>query len=104
MEFSHRALGNRSILADPRNPKMKNILNQAIKFREGFRPFAPSVLEEEAYKIFNLKKDERIYFMEKVAQVKPRWRKKKGNSFVYGYSRVYIYVWKNETRGCCFNA
>ena len=76
MEFSHRALGNRSILADPRNPKMKNILNQAIKFREGFRPFAPSVLEEEAYKIFNLKKDERIYFMEKVAQVKPRWRKK----------------------------
>lgn len=46
MEFGPRALGNRSILADPRNPNMKNIINMKIKRRESFRPFAPSVLEE----------------------------------------------------------
>ena len=76
MEFSHRALGNRSILADPRNPKMKDILNRAIKFREGFRPFAPSVLEEEASKIFELNEKDRVYFMEKTAIVRANWRKK----------------------------
>ncbi len=46
MEFGPRALGNRSILADPRNPEMKNIINQKIKRRESFRPFAPAVLQE----------------------------------------------------------
>ena len=46
MEFGDRALGNRSILADPRNPETKERLNDQIKFRESFRPFAPSVLEE----------------------------------------------------------
>ena len=46
MEIGPRALGNRSILADPRNPRMKDILNEKIKYREWFRPFAPSVLEE----------------------------------------------------------
>jgi carbamoyltransferase len=46
MEFGPRALGNRSILADPRNPNMKKIINQKIKRRENFRPFAPSVLAE----------------------------------------------------------
>ncbi len=47
MEFGPRALGNRSILGDPRNPEMQKRLNLKIKFREGFRPFAPSVLEED---------------------------------------------------------
>ncbi len=46
MEFGPRALGNRSILADPRNPNMKKIINMKIKRRESFRPFAPSVLEK----------------------------------------------------------
>jgi carbamoyltransferase len=46
MEFGPRALGNRSILADPRNPGMKSIINSKIKRRESFRPFAPSVLKE----------------------------------------------------------
>jgi carbamoyltransferase len=46
MEFGPRALGNRSILADPRNPNMKNIINKKIKLRESFRPFAPSVLKD----------------------------------------------------------
>ena len=46
MEWGPRALGNRSILADPRNANMKDILNEKIKHRESFRPFAPSILEE----------------------------------------------------------
>ena len=51
-EFGPRALGNRSILADPRNPNMQKKLNLKIKYREGFRPFAPSVLEEDYYDFF----------------------------------------------------
>jgi carbamoyltransferase len=46
MEWGARALGNRSILADPRRPDMREIINAKIKFREKFRPFAPSILEE----------------------------------------------------------
>ncbi|MEW6482356.1 MAG: carbamoyltransferase C-terminal domain-containing protein, partial [bacterium] len=53
-EWGPRALGNRSILADPRKAKMKDIVNIKIKFREPFRPFAPSVLVEETSKYFNL--------------------------------------------------
>ena len=54
MEFGPRALGNRSILADPRCPEMQKKLNLKIKFRESFRPFAPSVLEEKASSWFDL--------------------------------------------------
>ena len=57
MEFSHRALGNRSILADPRKAKTKDKVNLAVKYRENFRPFAPAVLEQYAHKIFNIKKN-----------------------------------------------
>jgi len=53
-EWGPRALGNRSILADPRNPNMKAIVNEKIKFREPFRPFAPSVLAEKADAYFDL--------------------------------------------------
>ena len=52
MEFGPRALGNRSILCDPRNPGMKDILNTRTKRRESFRPFAPSVLIERAEEVF----------------------------------------------------
>jgi carbamoyltransferase len=52
MEFGPRALGNRSILANATNPKMQDILNQKIKFREVFRPFCPSILEEDAHLYF----------------------------------------------------
>jgi carbamoyltransferase len=55
MEFGPRALGNRSILGDPLNPEMQRIINSKIKYREGFRPFAPSVLEEDAEQYFDLK-------------------------------------------------
>ena len=54
MEFGPRALGSRSILADPRNKIMQKQLNLKIKFRESFRPFAPSILEEQTKKWFNL--------------------------------------------------
>jgi carbamoyltransferase len=53
-EWGPRALGNRSIIADPRNPNMKDIVNSKIKFREPYRPFAPSVLAEAAEKYFEL--------------------------------------------------
>ena len=53
-EWGPRALGNRSILADPRRADMKDIVNTKIKFREPFRPFAPSVLAEEAERFFDL--------------------------------------------------
>jgi carbamoyltransferase len=54
MEFGPRALGNRSILGDARNPEMQKKMNLKIKFREGFRPFAPSVLIEEASSYFDI--------------------------------------------------
>ena len=47
-ESGRRALGNRSILADPRNPGMKDMINEKVKHRQWFRPFAPSILEEHA--------------------------------------------------------
>jgi carbamoyltransferase len=54
MEFGPRALGARSILGDPRSPRMQSVMNLKIKFRESFRPFAPSVLRERAGTIFDL--------------------------------------------------
>ena len=55
MEFGPRALGGRSILGDARNPEMQKKLNLKIKYREGFRPFAPSVLSEDAEELFEMK-------------------------------------------------
>jgi carbamoyltransferase len=52
MEFGPRALGNRSIIADPRRAEMKGVLNERIKKREPFRPFAPSILEENVGEYF----------------------------------------------------
>jgi len=54
MEFGPRALGKRSILADPRDPGMKDIVNERVKHRESFRPFAPSVLEEKVGEYFDM--------------------------------------------------
>ena len=68
MEWGPRALGNRSILADPRKPEMKDILNEKIKHRESFRPFAPSVLEEFTSDYFDI--DIPSPYMLMVAKVK----------------------------------
>lgn len=57
MEFGPRALGNRSILADPRSQEMQKVLNLKIKFRESFRPFAPSILRERLSDWFNMDVD-----------------------------------------------
>jgi carbamoyltransferase len=57
MEFGPRALGGRSILGDPRSPAMQSVMNLKIKFRESFRPFAPSVLREEAARWFEFDAD-----------------------------------------------
>src|SRR5262245_65103832 len=54
MEFGPRALGARSILGDARSTKMQSVMNLKIKFREGFRPFAPSVLRERVHEYFEL--------------------------------------------------
>ncbi len=54
MEFGPRALGGRSIIGDPRNQKMQSLMNQKIKYRESFRPFAPSVLEEDVKNQFEI--------------------------------------------------
>ncbi|MDI6759785.1 MAG: carbamoyltransferase [Candidatus Brocadiaceae bacterium] len=77
-EWGPRALGDRSILADPRREEMKNIVNSKIKFRELFRPFAPSVLVEKAEDFFELPKAERHFparFMLYVTPVKEEKRK-----------------------------
>ena len=57
MEFGPRALGNRSIIADPRSSDMQAKLNLKIKYRESFRPFAPSVLEEKVSEYFEIESD-----------------------------------------------
>lgn len=72
VEFGDRALGNRSIVADPRNPGMKDLINSNIKFRERFRPFAPSILTEHVDEYFV--KAEPTPFMEKVYSIKPEKR------------------------------
>lgn len=68
MEFGARALGNRSILASPKDPEMREKLNFVIKKREGFRPFAPSVTEEQAQKWFHLL--EEVPYMNVVVKAK----------------------------------
>lgn len=69
MEFGPRALGNRSIIGDARSPKMQSIMNLKIKYRESFRPFAPSCLVERASDFFEL--DRPSPYMLLVAQVQP---------------------------------
>ncbi len=73
MEFGPRALGNRSILGDARSPKMQETMNLKIKFRESFRPFAPSVLAEKISDYFELEKESPYMLL--VANVKKNRRK-----------------------------
>src|SRR5437899_4699283 len=72
MEWGPRALGNRSILADPRNAAIKDVLNAKIKRRESFRPFAPSILREEVAEWFET--DDDVPFMMKVFQIRTKYR------------------------------
>jgi carbamoyltransferase len=72
MEFGARALGNRSLIADPRRTDMRDIINLRIKFREKFRPFAPSILEEEVGNWFEI--NEPTPYMEKVFPIREEKR------------------------------
>ncbi|RMG21044.1 MAG: carbamoyltransferase [Methanobacteriota archaeon] len=72
MEWGPRALGNRSIVCDPRRPDMKDILNLKIKRRESFRPFAPSILREKVSEWFE--EDDEVPFMMKVFQIREEKR------------------------------
>jgi carbamoyltransferase len=70
-EFGPRALGNRSIIADPRDPAMKDLLNARVKHRQSFRPFAPIVLAERASEIFEGEEDSPFMLLAK--RVAPEW-------------------------------
>jgi carbamoyltransferase len=85
MEFGPRALGNRSILGDARNPEMQKKLNLKIKYREGFRPFAPSVLKEDIGEYFEL--DRESPYMLLVAPI----REDKKNPLPEGYHEQPLY-------------
>jgi carbamoyltransferase len=85
MEWGPRALGNRSILGDPRHPEMQKRLNLKIKYREGFRPFAPSVLAEDTAAYFDL--DRPSPYMLLVAPVKEDHR----NPLPAGYENLELF-------------
>jgi len=70
MEFGPRALGNRSIIGDPRSDSMQKILNLKVKYRESFRPFAPSILKEDVEEWFNFNGDSPYMLM--VADINPK--------------------------------
>jgi carbamoyltransferase len=74
MEFGPRALGARSILGDPRSPRMQATMNLKIKYRESFRPFAPIVLQEHAHEYFDVKHGQESPYMLLVAPVLPEQR------------------------------
>lgn len=73
LEWGARSLGNRSIIADPRGPNIKNIINAKIKLREKFRPFAPSILYEESKKWFDMKKTNEVSDMMQVLNFKKKY-------------------------------
>jgi len=85
MEYGPRALGNRSIIGDARRPEMQKKLNLKIKYREGFRPFAPSVLEESSADFFEL--DRPSPYMLLVAQV----REERRHPLPEGYDSLPLY-------------
>ncbi len=89
MEFGPRALGARSILANPLSEKMQKQLNLKIKFREGFRPFAPSILSEEVSNWFNLNKESP--YMSLVAKVKEDKKTKKDEKInLSGFDKLNV--------------
>lgn len=87
IEFGARALGNRSILADPTDPKMKDRINKMVKRREGFRPFAPMVTQERQKEFFEVVDD--IPYMNQVVKVRDEYKGRlKSVTHVDGTARV----------------
>jgi len=90
MEFGPRALGARSILGDPRSPKMQRLINQKIKFRESFRPFAPSVLADRAHEWFELMPGQESPYMLLVAPVAPDKRLSSDDGNAQGLDKLKV--------------
>jgi carbamoyltransferase len=90
MEFGPRALGSRSILGDARSPAMQSVMNLKIKFRESFRPFAPSVLEECAGRYFAMKPGRESPYMLLVAPVREEHRvaPDEGDATLFGIEKL----------------
>ena len=74
MEYGPRALGNRSILADPGHPEMRDWINAMVKKREAFRPFAPAVSLEQVHIWFDVNPDTSMPYMISVVDVRPEYR------------------------------
>ncbi len=88
MEFGPRALGSRSILGDPRSDKMQKNLNLKIKYRESFRPFAPSILKEDVNEWFNLKNESPYMLL--VADVKNKINMNSDQQKLFGIDKLNI--------------
>jgi carbamoyltransferase len=86
MEFGPRALGNRSIIGDPRNKKMQSVMNLKIKQRESFRPFAPAVMAEDAAKYFDI--DCPSPYMLLVADVQANLRLNNSDETLFGIDKL----------------
>ncbi len=99
-EFGPRALGSRSIIANPKDKKMRDIINEKIKFREIFRPFAPIVLAEKAKEFFEIKNVEDNYqpenFMLSVLKVKEEKKELFPSAISIDNTARVQFVWKNS--------
>ena len=104
-EFGPRALGNRSILADPRDAGMKDKVNKRVKHRQAFRPFAPIVLAERAKEIFE--GEQELPFMLLAERVRPQWADRSLPSFTSTGRRACKPSGRSTMRGyigCCRNS
>ena len=90
MEFGPRALGGRSILADPRSEKMQKELNLKIKFRESFRPFAPSVLREDVSDWFELDNDSPYMLLVADIKKEKQIKMKKSDEILFGIEKLNV--------------
>jgi carbamoyltransferase len=90
MEFGPRALGNRSILGDPRSPKMQSLLNLKVKYRESFRPFAPSVLREHVNDWFEMDVDSPYMLLVADVQKKHRRVMTKEEQALFGIDKLNV--------------
>ena len=90
MEFGPRALGGRSILADPRSEKMQKELNLKIKFRESFRPFAPSILREDLNRWFELDEDSPYMLLVSEVKKEKQIKMKKEDENLFGIDKLNV--------------
>ena len=90
MEFGPRALGARSIIGDARSPKMQETMNLKIKFRESFRPFAPSVLSEKANQYFDLDKESPYMLLVAPVRCEKRLKVKDYEEKLFGFAKLNV--------------